>query len=252
MSDEYSVPRQICIRLNRICSLGCSFCLACHSPSEGLPLVQFLYAMDELQEHGMKSARLAGGEPTLRPDLMEIVDYFYKKGLRTTIYSNLYKNEDVLDRLIQYPLSFTTSIHGNEVFHDSVTKKGAYRSTMNNVCKLTSRGIDVNLHFVVMRNNIQFAEDVIAHAANAGVKKITFQTLIPRERGRDLFSSEKDSDDIQQNLCSLYPLQEKYKDVVKIKFIDLYRKFYYVFETDGCLYLQKESLDKDILIRRII
>lgn len=244
-------PRNVCIRLNRMCNLQCSFCLA-NNESEGLTTEQILYAIKYLKLSGVKKARLAGGEPTLRKDFMEIVKFCHELDLNTIIYSNLTDIDAIFDDLVQYPVSFTTSIHGNQQFHDKVTQQGAYQLTFKNIKKLIMCNKKVNLHTVLMNENYKYAEYIINSAIDAGIKKISFQTLIPREKGIELFSQGENAKDIVKKLSLLYPLREKYKDNIKIKFINLYEKNYYVLETDGCIYLQKENEANDIFIRRII
>lgn len=213
---------------------------------------QILQALEYFKANGIKKARLAGGEPTLRSDLIEIVKFCISLDLKTTIYSNLVDIDHIFDQLIQYPISLTTSIHGNQMFHDSITQQGAYESTYKNINKLISNNIDVSMHTVLMKENYIYAEELIENAIKMGIKKISFQTLIPRGKGIEFFKDKEDTEDIIERLNALYPLQEKYQNDIKIKFINLYEKYYYVLETDGCLYLQKQNEANDIFIRRII
>lgn len=238
-----SFPSNVCIRLNRICNLSCKFCLA-DKESPGLSTEQLKSALDKLKSNGVKRARLGGGEPTLRPDFMEIVKYCIDSGFETVIYSNLYKVDNVIDELIRLPVSFSTSIHGNEEFHDSMTTQGAYKNTCLNIEKLVSSNKPVSIHMVLMSSNYQMVEDVIKKAIELKARKFTLQTLIPRGRGADLFKTEEVSD-IREKLKRLEPLKEKYGKSIKISFIDLYQKHYYVLETDGNIYLEKSNSWQD-------
>lgn len=251
MSEKNEFPHDVCIRLNRICNLNCSFCLANQS-CEGLSTEQIFFAINYLKSNGIKKARLAGGEPTLRSDFLEIVDFCQILGLKTIIYSNLTEIDQIFNELVKYPVSFTTSIHGNLEFHNQVTQKGAYESTIRNVKKLIKYGKEVNFHSVIMKENFKYAEQVVEKAIEIGVKKISFQTLIPRGKGKNLFKSGESETDIVNKIDLLYPLRNKYKDSINIKFINLYEKNYYILETDGCIYLQKPEETNDVLIRRII
>ncbi len=245
------IPQNICIRLNRVCNLSCSFCLA-EKMSPGLSTKQLKTVLDILKAHGVKKARLTGGEPTLRPDFFEIVKYSIELGLNTVVYSNLCISEDIIDKLIKYPVSVSTSIHGDEKFHDEITQKGAYRKTYANILKLALAHVLVTIHMVVMNKNFSLAETVIEEAIRAGVKKVTFQTLIPREKGAELFDSGENIRDIREKLKLLYPLKEKYGSRIQINFSDLYEKDCYVLETDGAIYLEKENSSQDKFIRGLI
>lgn len=245
------IPENIYIRLNRVCNLSCSFCLA-EKTSQGLSTEQIKTVLKVLKSYGLKKARLTGGEPTLRSDFLEIVKYSIELGLNTVVYSNLYMLDDIIDKLIKYPVSVSTSIHGDEKFHDSITQKGAYRKTYTNILKLTSANIPVTIHMVVMNKNFSLAETVIEEAIRAGVKKITFQTLIPREKGAELFKNGENMRDIREKIKLLYPLKEKYRSKIRISFSDLYEKDCYVLETDGAIYLEKENSVQDKFIRGLV
>lgn len=239
------IPENIYIRLNRVCNLSCSFCLV-EKTSHCFSTEQLKTILEILKLHGTNKVKLTGGEPTLHTDFFEIVKYSINLGLNTVVYSNLYISDDIVDELIKYHISVSTSIHGNEKFHDSITQKGAYRKIYTNILKLTSANVQVTIHMVVMNKNFTLAETVIEDAIRAKVKKVTFQTLIPRGKGVELFISGENERDIREKLKSLYHLREKYKSKIEIGFSDLYEKDCYVLETDGAIYLEKGNEDKFI------
>ena len=246
---ETKIPDNICIRLNRKCNLSCSFCLA-EKETDELSFEQISFILSTLKLKGIKKARLAGGEPTLRSDFIDIVKLSIKLGFETLIYSNLVDvDETIIEELSKLPVSIITSIHGDERFHDSITKKGAYKKTYQNIKKLKAHGIPVSIHTVLMNKNFHLAEDVVNDVINAGINKISFQTLIPREKGRELFSQGENAEEIQKRLQSLEYLKEKYKSKIRIHLINLYEKNYYVLETDGIIYLQKSegAYDKPVI-----
>lgn len=251
MKEHENFPQNVCIRLNRKCNLSCAFCLASNEQEE-LSTDQIQYALKYLKLHGIKKACLGGGEPTLREDFMKIVKFCITLGLKTTIYSNLIDIDNIIDDLIQYPISITASIHGNQAIHDLLTRPQAYESTYRNINTLISKNIEVAIHSVLMKENYTCVEEVIQNAIAVGIKKISFQTLIPRGRGAELFKDNEKVEDIINMLHALYPLQDRYAKYINIKFMNLYEMNYYVLETDGCLYSQKANESSDTFIRRII
>ena len=119
--DVSMLPDSLYIRLNRICNLSCPFCLA-SGGLEGLTTEEIKKVLLILKSSGVKKVKLTGGEPSLRTDLFEIIDFCIELGLSASVYSNLYVSSNVVDRLLNYPISISTSIHGTEFYHDSVTK----------------------------------------------------------------------------------------------------------------------------------
>jgi len=249
---KISVSKNIYIRLNRVCNLSCSFCLTAKK-SQGLSTEQIKNVLEILQLNGVKKIKLTGGEPTLHTGFLEIVKHSVELGLNTVIYSNLCASDSIIEQLINYPISVSTSIHGDEEFHDSIThKKGTYKKIYKNILKLISANIPVSIHMVVMDKNFGLAETVIKDAIEAKVKKVTFQTLIPREGGAELFNHGENIRDIREKLKLLYPLRAKYESKIEISFSDLYEKNCCVLETDGAIYLEKWDSGQDKFIRGLI
>lgn len=250
------LPDSLYIRLNRICNLSCPFCLA-SGGLEGLSTEKIKKVLLLLKSSGVKKVKLTGGEPSLRTDLFEIIDFCVKLGFSTYVYSNLYISSNVANRLLNYPIFISTSIHGNESYHDSITKPGVYKRVYQNIRRFTKEHVPVSVHMVVMNRNYIYAEDVIKESVKAGVEKIVFQTLIPREKGKAFFSNADASEEesarkVLERITALYALKERYAPVIEIGFSNLYSKECYVLETNGNLYAERECTDKDQLIRSFI
>lgn len=243
-----SLSEKICFRLTRKCNLSCKFCLASNQINDlELNLVQ--KAINFLKQEGMKCIRLTGGEPTIRKDLIEIIQYCLDLELKVILCSNLYNIDNIFYNLIKLPIEVTTSLHGRKEYHNYITESTSYTNIHKNILKLMEAGLKVNVHSVLTRDNYLDAESFIREMINIGVKKITFHTLIPREKG---IKMEIHNEDIEKILSLITQYMLTYDHEIKIKIINLYEKFYYVFEPDGYLYLQKENEENDEIIRRII
>ena len=97
LSDEHTrllvTPVYALIKVTNRCNSGCIYCnhsihgeaqLSLHDPStEGVQK-----AISEVAELGVRSVNLSGGEPTLRPDLPELIDYAHGLGLVTILLTN--------------------------------------------------------------------------------------------------------------------------------------------------------------------
>lgn len=247
------VLTNICYRLTRKCNLKCSFCFACDNMSNSLMLDSIKQSIIVLKELGMESIRLGGGEPTLHPDLIEIIKFCVGQNLDVILFSNLFNIEKLFDDLVRLPISVTTSIHGNELEHNNITGTNSYKSTVANINKFVNKGMNVNIHFIVTKKNYYYLGNIVEDCTQWGVKKISFQTFIPRERGKYCKKKyELSLNEIKELSLNIAQYRKKYGELIKIKFDNLYEKYYYVFELDGNLYLQKSTEEEDILIRRII
>lgn len=91
---------------------------------------------------------ITGGEPTIRPDLLNLCDYIVKKGFENIdIQTNgrALSNYDFTKELVEgYPIRFVVALHGNNSdIHDTVTtKNGSFFQTVRgiqNIKKLKGR-----------------------------------------------------------------------------------------------------------------
>ena len=80
------------IEITQQCNLTCPTCFADSSPeqSERMSMTRFRELVDELLEKGKGDAdliQLSGGEPTIHPDLFEMIDYALEYGVKQ-VYIN--------------------------------------------------------------------------------------------------------------------------------------------------------------------
>lgn len=248
--EKRQFPTIVCYRLTRKCNLHCSFCLAGYNFTE-LSTQEIMNSIKIMSSNGMQCIRISGGEPTLREDLIDIIRYCLQQQIQVKLSSNLYDISRFFDDFIKLPISITTSIHGSEAYHNSVVGADAYKKTCDNIRILLRNNIDVNVHSVLTPANYKDTESLIKDMIKLGIKKITFQSLIPRERAKDSLDDNQKAQLVKQlDLISFY--SKKYDQKIRVKTLNLYQKFFYVYETDGVLYLQKETEERDEIIWRNI
>lgn len=241
----------ICYRLTRNCNIHCNFCFASEHCVE-LSTNDVKYSIRRLKDFGMQEIRIGGGEPTLRSDLVEILRYCLDLNLRVRISSNLYAIDEIFSDIRHLPIGITTSLHGTPEYHNYVTGvNDSYEQTVFNITRLINSGMDVRVHSTLTKDSFTYAEELIQNVILLGVKKISFQTYIPRERGLNLRHINP-PEELKQKLQQIQSIGARYQSKIKVKIIDLYQKFYYVFEPDGYLYLQQELPENDVKIERII
>lgn len=78
--------------LTRKCQLACTHCYNA-SGTEGthgtMTRMDWLRVLDQAADAGVRRVQLIGGEPTLHPDALALVDHALALGLETEVYSNL-------------------------------------------------------------------------------------------------------------------------------------------------------------------
>jgi MoaA/NifB/PqqE/SkfB family radical SAM enzyme len=81
-------PILLIFDVTRRCNQRCRMCNIWRERSEDMSLEEIRIKAEMLRDRGMGYVFLQGGEPTLRPDLVEIVDVFSACGIKPTVITN--------------------------------------------------------------------------------------------------------------------------------------------------------------------
>lgn len=102
---------------------------------------------------------ISGGEPTIHPDFIRIMDYVNKTGAQISLFTNARKFKDMDFALAAVKhaseLACTVALHGNTPeIHDRITQvAGSFEETMTgirNLFQLKSRGFPVNIYLKIL------------------------------------------------------------------------------------------------------
>ncbi|MDQ1129680.1 mycofactocin radical SAM maturase [Microbacterium sp. SORGH_AS_0888] len=204
---EHGLNSPICLtwELTYACNLSCVHCLSAsgrRDPRE-LTTEECKAVVDELQRMQVFYVNIGGGEPTVRPDFWEIVDYatshqvgvkFSTNGVRITeeIAASLAAN-DYVD--VQISLDGATA----EV-NDAIRGPGSFDLAMRALDRLASAGMTrLKLSVVCTRTNIGQLDDFKAIADRYGAQ-LRLTRLRPAGRGADVWNE-------------LHPTQEQQRDL---------------------------------------
>lgn len=81
-------PRVAFFKLTDSCQMDCNYCDANEIKGKPLSTQEVFNVLDNLADAGIQMVDLSGGEPTLRPDLPEIIAHSKKLGMITTLSTN--------------------------------------------------------------------------------------------------------------------------------------------------------------------
>ena len=153
------------------CNLKCSYCDCGIKKHENQELsTEEIFAMiDQYADLGTSRISFTGGEPLMRKDLPEMVNYARGKGLFVSVATNGTYVPKKLERL-KGVNSFNLTLDGPEEIHDSQRGKGNFQSVLVAVRAIKEAGIPVYLNTVLTKNNAEKLEEVIEIAQKLGVK----------------------------------------------------------------------------------
>jgi len=118
------------------CNLRCCYCAAWEKKSEEKSTREVFSLIDELVNSGTKFISFSGGEPLLRQDFREIVDFCIAKNTNIGIQTNGMLVKDNIE-IIKKMNMVQLSLDGPEKINDIIRGNGTYAKTMEaiDICK---------------------------------------------------------------------------------------------------------------------
>lgn len=246
-----SIPVVVSWSLTDRCNYRCKYCDRWGRKTEELTNRQILHIIDELAQMGTKIINFTGGEPLMREDIGEIVNYAQKKGMWVGINSN---GSFVLAKIIEIDKIdlLTLSFDGPEDIQDGQRYPGSYRDIIDAVKVAIRNNMNVMFYAVITKNNVNHIDSILQIAQTFGIRvqfsPLEFLPFSNNEEIRQLLPSQEDykeaiSELIKErkagNRCianSLSGLSHLYNWPLPIKINCYSRRVYCRIETDGNLY----------------
>jgi radical SAM protein with 4Fe4S-binding SPASM domain len=186
-TGEIKYPVLSEIALTYRCNNKCRFCYA-FSPyreSQEMTTDEVKQVIDILVDDAhVPSLSFTGGEPTLRDDLFELVEYGRNRGLRMNLITNGRKCSDpsFVAKLVDAGLnSAQVSIEGPDAeTHDFIVgMPGAFEQTVQGIRNLRSTDIYTHCNTTICKPNVDKMEDLIDfHADNLGLSYFSMNMVI--------------------------------------------------------------------------
>ncbi|MFA5112220.1 MAG: radical SAM protein, partial [Desulfobaccales bacterium] len=174
------------------CNLKCVHCYAKATagpaPNE-LTHAEGLALLKDLQDFGVPVVLFSGGEPLMRPDLLELVDWTVTHGMRAVISTNgTLITPEVARRLKDLGLSYVgISLDGIEATHDRFRgQPGAFAAAMAGVRNCQAAGLKVGLRFTINRLNYREVPAIFDLVEEYHIPRICFYHLVYAGRGTKL------------------------------------------------------------------
>lgn len=208
------VPPILIFSITNRCNLHCKGCYNWAlrpSVQSEMDVTKLKSIITEAKELGISFVMIAGGEPLIRPEILDITRDFPE--ITFLVFTNgLLINGEVAERLKkQRNFVPVISLEGYEEDTDERRGKGVYERLLGTVEKLKSRGIFWSVSLTVTRTNFatvtdaQFIKDLI----NQGCKLFFFVEYTPvREDTEDWLLTDEQRGrllSIRDSLRSQYP-----------------------------------------------
>jgi len=182
------LPEVVVLELTYRCNHKCIFCSCPWENDEGykadeLCFEEWMDVIDTLLEYGVQSFTISGGEPLLREDLKDIIDYILDKKKSVNMISNGRRIDDeFLDYLASRGVSICISIPGIESF-ERQTGVDNVDHVLGLFEKAHRRNINVTANIAVTKNNLNELYENIAYPLIRGADYILLNRFLPGGRG---------------------------------------------------------------------
>ena len=215
--------RMVAWELTRNCNLACIHCRASASkkphPDE-LSTAECKKIIDDIAGFASPTIILTGGEPLLRDDIFEIIEYGNKKGLRLVTATNgTLLDENKAKRLKECGTKrVSLSIDGkDETSHDSFRGvAGSFASVKNAAKVLGVANLPFQINTTITRLNRQNLKDIYNLTKTIGAVAWHIFLLVPVGRGERLKGEELNSAAYEEVLEWLYDIETKNEIEIKV------------------------------------
>lgn len=179
------------------CNLCCSYCRAAAGAlpdKDELTLDEARRLIDEASPL-RPMLILSGGEPLMRPDVFDIVDYAISRDLRVSLATNgTLLTPDLVSRIKESGVSrVSISLDGpTPETHDVIRGQECYQRSLRGM-ELLRGQVDFQINVTVTRRNQDDVVPMLDLAERQGACALHFFFLVPTGRGkeRDIISPEK-------------------------------------------------------------
>ncbi len=208
-------PRIIAWEITRSCNLSCAHCRAAaeFGAYEGeLSLDEIKAVIDDIVTISNPIVILTGGEPLMRPDIWEIVDYLHEKGAMPVIGTNATLiTEDIAAKMAEHriprisvSIDFPTAEE-----HDAFRgEPGAFDASIAGIKMAKAHGVGVQINMTVTTLNHTKVEAVHDLAEELGIDAFHIFMLVPTGRGSDLLDKELPPEEYERVLTWAYHRQK--------------------------------------------
>ncbi len=167
-------------------------CLHCYADAETKRFVGELTTdeaqrmIEDLAAFNVPALLISGGEPLVRPDILDLAEYATAFGLRVTFSTNgTLIDEKKAKRIAKLGVTYVgISVDGAEERHDLFRgKKGAFRGAIEGIRNCRAAGIRVGVRFTVTQQNLAELGEIFRIVEQEDIGRLCIYHLVYAGRG---------------------------------------------------------------------
>ena len=168
-------------------------CIHCYHPfdeydkSNVLRFDDIKKIIDEAFSLGVFRVTISGGEPFLRCDIFDILEYISRKGMIIDVFTNatLLNNDVVVNKLMDYNINEVgISVYSTRKdIHELITQAPSYENTFAAIAKLRACGILCKLKCILMKYNIDCYDELVRYSIEQDCTLVFDTGITPKLNG---------------------------------------------------------------------
>ena len=209
--------------ITRACNLNCVHCYARavhHSEENELSTQEGFTLLDDLAAFGVPVILFSGGEPLVRPDLIELANHAVGKGMRAVISTNgtLIDKKKAME-FKKVGISYVgISLDGLEKVNDHFRgMNGAFKMALKGIDNCREVGIKVGLRFTINQPNASQVPGIFNLMEEREIERICFYHLVYSGRGSDLIDQDLSHEETREIVDLIIDKTKDMYDRGKIK-----------------------------------
>jgi mycofactocin radical SAM maturase len=211
-----SAPLFVIWEITSACNLKCKHCLSNSGKphSNELSTKEAKKLIDSLEKMKVLYINFSGGEPLLRPDIFELLEYASQKKLGIDLLTNgALITKDVIERLEETNIfHLQVSLDGIGKTHDQFRGiNGSYERSIKAIKLLRGADYGVSISSAVTKQNIDEIPKIIDLAVDLGANLYKTTLFMPTGRGRESADSYELTSQEVKSFASM--LMEKKKEI---------------------------------------
>ncbi|MHB8109200.1 MAG: radical SAM protein [Syntrophorhabdaceae bacterium] len=188
---------EIKIEIINRCLLNCVHCSTDCDDNvwSTLSLKRLKVLIQEAHDLGCRKCFLSGGEPLLYPELDSFLECLAQYNMEIKIYTTGIVDKNPLRAISKAELQnllnsgifgFAFSLYSsNPTKHDTITTiPGSFEASLEAIKIALALGIEVEIHFVALHQNISDFPSLIRFARKLGIKQVSLLRFVPQGRGK--------------------------------------------------------------------
>ncbi|UCD58808.1 MAG: heme b synthase [Candidatus Hydrogenedentota bacterium] len=208
--------RLVAWEITRSCNLSCIHCRASAErgpyPHE-LTTEECKSVLDEIASFSDPIIIFTGGEPLLRPDILDILRHGQSLDLKMAMAINgLLLDEATARRLIEHGIQrISISLDGATAeTHDAFRNvPGAFEGAMKGIGAAKKAGLPFQINSTITKLNLNEVPDLLRLAVDLGAEAHHIFLLVPTGRGKELEEQEISAEQYESTLNWFYEQREK-------------------------------------------